>query len=358
MDPESQRQWLFALAILFGSILVGYLIRTIAVRRLAAVFRRTQTELDDLVLSAFRRQIPIWFLLGGVAAAARIAPLSERVAQMAERLCAVGLVLSISFAVAGMAAGLLDRYTRRAGAAIATTSLAQNVTRAIILTVGGLLALSNLGISITPLLTALGIGSLAVALALQPTLSNLFAGLHLAITRPIRVGDFVELENGEQGFVLDIGWRASRMRAPANHVIVVPNSRIADMILMNYNLPDPEVALQIPVFVSYKSDLHVVERITCEVAAEVLRTTPGGVPTFEPTVRYDKLGDSAIGFLVTLRVREYADRVLVTHEFLKRLRSRYAQEGIEIPYPQRVLHGTIGTLPAPAAGPGDGGSVP
>src|SRR5262245_45690596 len=118
--------------------------RTIAVRRLAVIFRRTETELDDLLLSACRRQIPIWFLLGGVAAASRVAPLSERLAHVAERLCALGLVMSLSFAAAGLASGLLDHYTRRAGATVATTSLAQNVTRSIILIVGGLLALSNL----------------------------------------------------------------------------------------------------------------------------------------------------------------------------------------------------------------------
>lgn len=144
------------------------------------------------------------------------------------------------------------------------------------------------------------------------------------------------------------------MRAPANHIIVVPNSRIADMILVNYNAPDAEEGVQVPVGVSYGSDLQEVERITCEVAADVLRTVPGGVADFEPFIRFHSFGDSAVGFNVILRVRGYMDRHLIAHEFLKRLKLRYAQEGIEIPYPQRVLHGAIGTLPAPPARRGDG----
>lgn len=204
--------WLMGLGIFVGVAGLGYLIRVLIVHRLASVFSRTSTDLDDITLAAIRRHLPIWFILGGLVAGAHAMPLPESTFEIVDRLCAVGLVLSISFAAANLGSALLDRYTRKAQATIATTSLAQNLFRVIVLTGAVLLILSNLGISITPLLTALGVSSLAVALALQPTLSNLFAGLHIALGHPIRVGDFVQLETGMKGHVEDIGWRETRIR--------------------------------------------------------------------------------------------------------------------------------------------------
>jgi small-conductance mechanosensitive channel len=155
------------------------------------------------------------------------------------------------------------------------------------------------------------------------------------------VGDFVEIEGGVQGFVLDIGWRATKVRELSNNVIVVPNARFSEMVVKNFSLPEPEQSVVVQVGVSYGSDLRHVQRVTCEVAREVLAEVEGGVQSFEPFIRYHTYGDSAIGFSVILRVKQFTDRYLVTHEFLLRLKERYDREHIEIPFPQRVLHGAL-----------------
>jgi small-conductance mechanosensitive channel len=352
MDLDVDRAWLQAAGVLAGSVVLGYLSRAVILKRLGAVFSRTTTDLDNLLLEATRRHIPYWFILGGVAISARLAPLSDRALLLADRLAAVGLIISVSLAAARLGTSLLERYTREAGATVATTSLAQNVLRSLILGVGVLLILANLGLSITPLLTALGVGSLAVALALQPTLSNLFAGLHIALAHPIRIGDFVQLETGQKGFVEDIGWRAVRLRAQPNNLFIVPNARVAEMVVTNYTLPDPEQTVQVEVGVAYGSDLALVERVTCEVAREVLREVQGGVADFEPFIRFHAFGDSSIGLTVNLRGRSIADQSLITHEFVKKLKARYDREGIEIPFPQRVLHGAAGSAaPRSASSP-------
>jgi small-conductance mechanosensitive channel len=127
------------------------------------------------------------------------------------------------------------------------------------------------------------------------------------------------------------------------------------MIVTNYALPEPEQAALVQVGVAYGSDLEQVERVTCEVAREVLREVPGGAAGFDPFIRYHTFGDSAIQFTVILRVLSFTDRFLVTHEFIKRLRRRYADAGIEIPFPQRVVHQpraerlAAGPGPVPAA---------
>jgi small-conductance mechanosensitive channel len=240
-----------------------------------------------------------------------------------------------------MVTAWVDNSARASGTSVGTTTLVQHSVRVAVIIVGGLFVLSNLGISITPLLTALGIGSLAVALALQPTLSNFFAGLHLAFARPIRVGDFVELETGARGYIVDIGWRATRIRELPNNIIVIPNSRIVEMILKNYTMPEPEQSALVQIGVAYGSNMEKVERATIEVAKETLAQVEGGVRTFEPFIRYHTFGDSSINFSVILRVNQFVDQYLVTHEFLKRLKDRYDREGIEIPFPQRVLHGSL-----------------
>jgi len=307
MVPSDPR-WLWAAAIVAGSVLVGYL---------------------------------------GIGVAARVAPLSDRIVRLLDRGCALGLILSLAAAATHFAVQLTRRQNQNEAASVAATTLIQNLLRAAIFGLAGLLILASLGVSITPLLTALGIGSLAVALALQPTLSNLFAGIHIALARPIRVGDFVQLESGPKGFVDDIGWRATRIREFPNNMIVVPNARIAEMIVTNYDLPESEQSTVVQVGVAYDSDLARVESIVQEVGREVLRDTPGGVAEFEPVVRYHTFGDSSINFNVVLRVTDFAHRFAVMHEFIKRLKSRFDREGIEIPFPQRVLHGRVpaGGLP-------------
>jgi small-conductance mechanosensitive channel len=338
MDSAIREQWLIALAVLLGSIVVGYLARVIFLRRVAALFARTETDIDDIFLKSVRGHVPVWFILAGLVIAAHVAPVQDRHIALAVRAAMVLFVLSLSMAAANFGTAMLTRQAARTGTAAATTSLTQNIVRISILGLGGLLVLSNLGISITPLLTALGVGSLAVALALQPTLANLFAGVHISVARMIRVGDFVALVSGAKGYVTDIGWRSTRLRELPNNIVIVPNARLAEMIVTNYAMPETEQSALVQVGVAYGSDLAAVERVTCEVAREVLATVQGGMPGFDPFIRYNAFGDSSINFSVILRVKEFTDRYLVTHEFIKRLKARYDAEGIEIPFPQRVVH--------------------
>jgi len=338
MTAGIRTEWLLALGILAGSALLGYVLRALFLRRVAALLARTSTDIDDMILESTRRHVPLWFVLGGLVVAVHVAPVEPHIADIAMRTAGVLFVVSLSLAAARFGTALLTRQAAKSGAGVTVTSLSLNIVRWSILLLGGLLALANLGISITPLLTALGVGSLAVALALQPTLANLFAGIHISVARPVRVGDFVRLESGPQGYVQDIGWRATRIRELPNNIIIVPNSRLSEMIVTNYAMPETEQAALVAVAVAYGSDLQKVERVTCEVAREVLATVPGGVPGFEPFIRFNNFGDSAIGFSVILRVAEFTDRYLVTHEFIKRLKARYDREGIEIPFPQRVIH--------------------
>lgn len=330
--------WSGSLAIFAVATLVGLLLRVVLFRRLRRVAARTATLADDVLMDATRS---LWLpaaLLVGFLAALRIAPIAPEQQLLAQRVAVSAILVLITLA-ASRFVGLRFAASRAAGGdQPARPSLIQKIVQLAVVIAGSLLILDNAGVEITTLLTALGVGSLAVALALQPTLSNLFAGIHLSVSKPIRVGDFVELEDTIQGHVVDIGWRATTLRQLANNLVVVPNAKLVDMRLINYSLPDQPQAIVLPIGVAYGSDLRRVEQVTVEVARSVQSEVPEADPAHEPFVRYAGFGASSIDFNVILRSRSFTDRWLLIHEFLMRLKTRFDEEAIEIPFPQRVVH--------------------
>ncbi len=198
-----------------------------------------------------------------------------------------------------------------------------------------LIILQTFGISITPILTALGVGGLAVALALQDTLTNVFSGLHILLSKLIQSGDYIKLGTGEEGHVVDISWRNTTIQALGNNLIIVPNQKIASAIITNYDRPNKELSVSISLGVSYASDLDHVEQVTLTVAKEIMSELAASVENFEPILRFHTFGDSSIIFNVILRGQEFIDQY---NELIKRLHKRYNQEGIEIPFPVRTVY--------------------
>jgi small-conductance mechanosensitive channel len=243
----------------------------------------------------------------------------------------------VTLTVASLASQSVESYGRLIAPSLPVSSLTRNIAWSLIATLGLLVILNGLGLSITPMLTALGVGGLAVALALQEPLANFFAGLFLTLAGQIRVGDYVKLDSGQEGYVADFSWRSTRLRMLANNLIVVPNAKLAQAIVVNHHLPSQDLAVLVEVGVDYASNLRQVERVVIDVAREVLREVPGGVAEFNPFVRYHTLADSSVNFTVILRAREFVDQYLIKHEFIMRLHERFDRDDIVIPFPIRTL---------------------
>ncbi len=201
-----------------------------------------------------------------------------------------------------------------------------------------IIILDQLNIAVTPLIASLGVATLAVGLALQDTLSNFFAGLYIFTDKPIRIGDYIELDTGDKGYVEDIGWRSTRIKTLPNNIVVVPNAKLSQSRIINYYLPQEEMAVVVQCGVSYFSDLEKVERVTIDVAREIQQKVQGAIKNFDPFIRYHTFGDSNIQFSIILRVEKFVDQYLVVHELIKKLHKRYQEEGIEISFPARVLY--------------------
>ena len=197
--------------------------------------------------------------------------------------------------------------------------------------------LDTLGYSISPLLGGLGITGLAVALALQPTLGNFFAGTYVISDGAINVGDYIELEGGPRGYVIEVGWRSTKISNWMNNLVVIPNSKLSDSIVTNYYAPNFAMNVIVTCGVSYDSDLDHVERVSVEVAKEVLATCPGAVPDYEPWFGFDTFGDSNITFWIFVQAKDRLGSFGVQHEIVKGLHARFKEEGIEINYPVRKL---------------------
>jgi len=325
-------------AVFIGTVIIGYIARKILFSRVSRWASHTKTQIDDIALEAAKAPFIIWFIMLGIYFSLAVSHMPENVVRIAGKMFFVLGAISATMVLSTVISKSISAYSSKINTALPVTSVTQNITRLVVFGIGILIILNSFGVSITPILATLGVGGLAVALALQDTLSNLFAGFHITVARQVRIGDYIKLESGEEGYVIDINWRTTKIRMLPNNVVLVPNDKLAKVIITNYYLPEKEMAVLINVGVHYNSDLKKVEKVTCEVAKEVMKEVLGGVPGFDPFIRYHTFGDFSINFTVILRAKEFVDQYLVKHEFVKRLHERYAKEGINIPYPIRAIN--------------------
>lgn len=260
---------------------------TLAVRRwILSRLSRDNAEGYGRFLLQIRSDIKtpslLWCLVITLEAMLGSLHLSERAERLGHNLIVSFLIISITMVAASVLVRLMQRYGEESGVPFVVAGLTRSLARVFFYSIGLLILLRFLGISITPVLTALGVGGLAVALALQDTLANLFAGIHLLIERPITVGDFIRLSADEEGTVADIGWRTTRLVTGTNATIVVPNKTITSGNLLNYSMPDPTVSVNIPILVGFKSNLEQVERIVLAAAAANPDVLPEPPPILIP----------------------------------------------------------------------------
>lgn len=335
MKDWSQYMLPFTWLILFISagILIEKLV-AVALRKRAAV---TGSRMENIIWSSLKGMIIFWAGLTGIYFSARTIEIPSHFLPVYKRSFIVLIVFSVAIVINRLSVGLIRRQVRHA-TKYHSTSIIVNIVRIGIVIICGGIVLQILGIPVTPVLTALGVGALAVALALQDTLTNLFSGVQVIASRQVRTGDYIKLDTGDEGYVSDITWRNTIVRALSNNYIIIPNSKIATAIVTNYYLPEREMSVLVELSVAYSSDLHRVEDVTVAAAKEVLQNVSGGVETFEPFIRFHTFGESSIKFSVILRGKEFTDQYLIKHEFIKLIIERFREYKIEIPFPTRTIY--------------------
>jgi small-conductance mechanosensitive channel len=334
-DVTVVKDWLTPALIAGVIIFAGIVVQRVIILYIQHVAKRTNWKGGRVLVTSLRGMIILISILFAIYFGMAKAPVDEQTLQLAHSLHKIVLVLLVTFVIARVLTGLLRAYSSREETSKGSLSLFKSIINIIVYLLGLLVMLESFGISITPILTALGVGGLAVALALQDTLSNLFAGIQITLTRTIKPGDYIHLISGEEGTVVDITWRSTTLLTQSDNMTVIPNSKLATTIITNYSLPKRNLQISIPVGVSYDSELDKVERITLEVGEEVMKEF--GIET-KPLFRYKEFGPSAVNFKLTMDVNEYSQQYSMQHEFIKRLYKRFKAEGIEMPYPTTSVY--------------------
>jgi small-conductance mechanosensitive channel len=321
---------LWTAATVGGAYLLGHLLNLIIAGRLARWAGATKGQWDDILVRELTTRIPLWSVLAGAWLSLGYWPIQERWLHLASvAIYALG-VLSVTMAVSAVAAGLITVYGARTLPGGVVSGLTQNVVRLLIVTFGALVVLNGLGVEIRPMLAALGVGGLAVALALQEPLSNLFAGIFVSVAGQIRIGDWVRLDTGLEGRVVDFNWRSTSLDAGSG-IAVVPNAKLSQAIVTNYNLPTPEVNVGVDFVVDHVTDPEGVEAVARGVGRDIQATVDGAVRGFEPVVRFTGFSDTGLRGTLQLRARSHPDLGVVRHAALARLQTAFKAGGIEVP---------------------------
>ena len=333
--------------IIVVGIILGFIFKRFVHTKLKIAAKKSDWAGDDVVLDAIEPHIVIWFFLGALSIAVSniqaLEPsnvyLTDIINDYVPKFLIIVLIGSITLAIGKLSVSLFDLWAKDQEKGFPSTTMFTNFVRIAVYVIGLLIILDALNISIAPMITALGVGGLAVSLALKDTLSDVFAGLHILLSKKVQVGDFIQIDTGDMGYVKNISWRNTTVMERTNNIIHIPNTRLSSAIIKNFDSGDPSFSIKIPVGVGYNSDLEKVETVTQSVIDHIQNSMEETNNNFEPTMRFQNFGESSINLMVYFRGNRYGDQNPIIHQFIKLLHKKYSDAGIEIPFPMRtVIH--------------------
>jgi small-conductance mechanosensitive channel len=317
--------------------------------------KKTESKIDDVIAEALKRAVFPLLLL--VAAESLVSSTRLGESPIARQILVVAAILIVSWVAVRFVLVIVDAWI---GGRAELTPLGPPIKLGIkILWVPLVLltVLSALHVEIIQFVTTLGVGSLAIALALQDTLANVFSGIQLVVDQPIRAGDFIEVDKDTRGVVHEIGLRSTKIRTLNNNMIIVPNNVLAQTVIVNNEAYDRRYAHRFSVGVSYDSDSRHVQRVLEEVLNQAGREVDG-ILRGPHSVRFLEFGDSALVFRMEVQLAKFVGRRGPLSELNHRIHERCVAEGIDIPFPMRtvILHdgrdqsvGDPGAEPAPGS---------
>lgn len=336
-----------AASIFIISALVLYYLAIAAIAVFKKLSAKTKTTLDDILADKVRRPMKLLsVVLAAFIAAGAAYPDSAIMGYPTFEIFRVLLMFCIVILLDGVADGVMTWYGREIAPKTASKfddeilPIFRKIARVLIYVLGILIILSELGVEIAPLVAGLGIAGLAVALALQDTLGNFFAGVYMMADKPIRPNDYIKLDGTEvEGTVVEVGWRSTKIRTLANNYVFVPNSKIAQSIITNFYSPEMDMGIVMEFSASYDDEPEKVVEALLEAAGEVEKRTGKIVCTKVPSwARPDNFGESSINYKVGVRVPTYTDRFGVKGEMVKEVYKQFKARGITIPFPVRTVY--------------------
>jgi small-conductance mechanosensitive channel len=315
--------------ILFAFIfIIGFLFKRYVARLIQNLLAKVGLVLNDKIVVMTRTYVSLWFFLIALYVSILKSPLNTK-------SIIIGRVFYVVFAfsIVTLIASIVFKFLQRT----IQERIASNILKFFITLIGLVLILNQVGVKLTPILTALGIGSVAVALALQDTLANLFAGINILASKQIAKDDYIKLDSGQEGRVVEVNWRTTLIKEIYNTTIVIPNSKISSAIVSSYHFKKSEVTGSIVCSIAYGSNLDRVEEVAKYAAKEIMNKYDSASKIYEPVVQFTDFAESSINFILYFRVKTVYAKAFIKSEVLKNLYRKFNDEGIEIPFPQRVV---------------------
>ena len=325
---------------LIGTVIIAHLVTYIFKHLLFKLVAKTKTELDDRLVKIIQKPVYWGVIIGGVYLALGQLPMLENYLNIVGIITQMGfilLLLVVSMKVVRVLFSWAEESKKLKKKQVGFLITMQKIVNAVIYFLAIIFILQALGISISPLVASLGIGGLAVGLALQPTLSNYFSGLYLSADGFINLDDYIELDNGLRGYVVTVGWRNTVIRMWNNNLVMIPNSTIADSMITNYNEPQNKSSFIVECGVAYDTNLKKAEKVALEIAQKMQKKRKYGVKDYKPVIRFYEFADSNINLKIIMQSDKYVNHYEMRHDFIKELKSAYDKAGIVISFPMHTL---------------------
>lgn len=313
--------------------IVGFFIEKLMLPVLSRLYQRTSWQIDDIVIKSWQGIFQWICLAAAVFMAAEYFELSIANRVLFTDSAAAILVMLFAWGIARTTAGILSYLVLKARGGGKTSSMISAIAYIVVFIVGILVALQTIGIAIAPIVATLGVGGLAIALAIRPALEDVFAGLQILLSNTVKPGDFIEIGGEHRGHVVDIGWRTTILDSFGNSQKIIPNSQLVKSIVINYDRPSAPYSVRLLVGVSYDSDLSKVEKIAINEANKVIKQSDVAIQDFEPIVRFKKFDDSSITMQLIIKAQSFTDQYRLEHDLLKAIHVRFKKEKINIPFP-------------------------
>lgn len=305
--------------------------------------KSTKTEIDDQILAIVKGPVFGLIILWGLVSSLRVLDLSWNIIHGVEMVYSILVIILVSWMTFKILKDVLLIWGKAYSEKTDTTlddimlPLFEKLGQVVIIIIAIIAILNVFGVDVTMLVAGMGVMGLVIAFAAQDTLGNFISGMFLLTDRPFKVGDLVLMENGDYCRVEHIGMRSTKLYNTFDHdVIVLPNSKIANEKVINLTEPDNNMKIRVEVGVAYDADINKAEQIMLEVTRNnsAVMKEEGKAPF----VRMTAFGDSAINLKVYAWVYHLDDQWRVAHEIRHAVFERFKAEGIDIPFPQRVVH--------------------
>jgi small-conductance mechanosensitive channel len=327
--------WQLLIAYLAIAVVGSAIVLRVSRMWMRAVASRSEALIHRVLAEALPRPLALSVFVVALAAGAKWLPLPEHQATLLRNLVPFASWTLVVIAAMRVVLRAITAYGESSPDLRSSAGIGRAATYVVGLAMIAVIVSDAIGVSLAPALTALGVGSLAMALALQDTLSNFFAGLYLLIDRPLRPSDFVRLEGGQEGYVETIGWRSTHLRTLAGSFIIVPNATLSKAVITNFKAQNPRLVVETRVDLAHDVDVDRAQKALAEEAARAV-DVPGVVKDPLPFVRLAPgITDTGLSFTVYLKIAETADAGAVQDELRKRLYARVKRDGIALASPRR-----------------------